>query len=120
MERNRYGVMLMFFRWPTLILLLPMELVLEIGLWLFAVKGGWYKERVKVYQYWLKFSSWRLWLKKRVYIQSIRKVSDRELLKSAVAGVYFQEKAMESGLLKYIGNPVMNAYFWIVRKLIIW
>jgi hypothetical protein len=120
MERNRYGVMLMFFRIPTLILLFPMAFCLELGLWLFAIKGGWAKERVKVYKYWLKLSSWKLWLKKRHYIQKIRKVSDRTLLKNAVSGVYFQEKSMENPLLRYIGNPIMAIYYWIVVKGLIW
>jgi len=120
MERNRYGVMLMFFRWPTLLLLAPMAIILEFGLWLFAFKSGWWKERVKVYQYWLKFESWKLWFSKRKYIQSIRKVSDRDLLKSAVSGIYFQEKAMENPLLKYIGNPVMKVYFALARLIIRW
>lgn len=119
MERNRYGVMLMFFRIPTLLILLPIALALEIGLWLFALKGGWWRERVKVYQYWLKVSSWKLWLGKRKNILKIRKIKDRDLLKIAVAGIYFQEKAMENPLLVYVGNPVMKVYFWIV-KLIVW
>lgn len=120
MERNRYGVMLMFFRIPTLILLFPMAFCLELGLWLFAIKGGWVKERVKVYKYWLKPSSWKLWLKKRHYIQKIRKVRDRTLFKNAVAGIYFQEKSMGNPLLKYIGNPIMTLYYWIVVKCLIW
>ena len=120
MERNRYGVMLMFFRWPTLLLLLPMALILEIGLWLFAFKGGWWRERVKVYKYWLKLDSWKLWLKKRKYIQSIRKIRDRDLLKTAVAGIYFQEKSVENPLLKYLGNPVMAIYYWIFVRGLIW
>ncbi|KKQ27283.1 MAG: hypothetical protein US42_C0011G0021 [Candidatus Magasanikbacteria bacterium GW2011_GWC2_37_14] len=120
MERNRYGTMLMFFRWPTLLLLLPMAIILEFGLWLFAFKGGWWKERVKVYQYWLKTSSWQLWLGKRKNIQSLRKVSDRDLLKTAVSGIYFQEKSMENPLLKYLGNPLMTLYYWVVVKGLIW
>lgn len=120
MERNRYGVMLMFFSWPTLLLLLPMALVLELGLWLFAFIGGWWKERIKVYQYWLKADSWKLWLKKRAYIQAIRKVKDADLLKNAVAGIYFQEKSMENPILKYVGNPVMKVYFVFVKFLIRW
>lgn len=119
MERNRYGVMLVFFRWPTLLLLLPMALILEIGLWLFALKGGWWKERVKVYKYWLNSKNWKLWLKKRKYVQDIRKISDRALLKNSVSGIYFQEKSMENPVLKYIGNPVMAIYYYFI-KLIIW
>ncbi len=120
MERNRYGVMLMFFRWPTLLLLLPMALALEIGLWIFAFKGGWADKKKEVYQYWLKSSSWKLWLKKRKYIQKIRKVSDRYLLSYSVPGIYFQEKAMDNPLLKYIGNPVMKVYYWVVVKRLVW
>ncbi|MFZ2189907.1 MAG: glycosyltransferase family 2 protein [Candidatus Magasanikiibacteriota bacterium] len=120
MERNRYGVMLMFFRIPTLLLLLPIALVLEVGLWLFAFKGGWWKERVKVYQYWVKLSSWQLWLKKRKNILRIRKITDRELFKTAVAGIYFQEKSVENPLVIYVGNPVMKVYFWAVVKGLIW
>jgi GT2 family glycosyltransferase len=120
MERNRYGVMLMFFRLPTLLLFLPIALALEIGLWLFAFIGGWWKERVKVYKYWLKSSSWKLWLEKRKNIFKIRKISDRDLLKTAVAGIYFQEKSMENPLLKYIGNPIMKLYFLIIKFFIRW
>ena len=120
MERNRYGLMLMFFRWPTLLLLLPMALVLEAGLWLFAIKGGWAKERVKVYSYWLKPKSWKLWLKKRKNIQKIKKIKDKDLLKLAVPGVHFQEESMENPILRYVGNPVMTVYYWIMRIIIQW
>jgi len=120
MERNRYGTMLMFFRWPTLLLLLPMGVILELGLWLFAIKGGWAKERMRVYAYWLKWSNWKLWLHKRKNIQSMRKVSDRFLMSFASTGVYFQEKSMENPVLKYIGNPVMKVYYYIIVKGLIW
>ena len=120
MERNRYGVLLMFFKLPTLLLLLPMLLVLEVGLWLFAWRGGWLDKKVNVYKYWLNKENRKLWLKKRKNIQSIRKVSDRYLLSYSVPGIYFQEKAMESPILKYIGNPVMTVYYWIVVKGLIW
>lgn len=120
MERNRFGVMLMFFRWPTLLLLLPMAVVLEVGLWLFAWKGGWVDKRVKVYKYWLQGKYWKLWLGKRKNIQHLRKVSDRYLLKYSVPGIYFQEKSMENRVLKYIGNPIMKIYYWAVVRGLIW
>lgn len=120
MERNRYGTMLMFFRWPTLILLAPMALLLELGLMLFAFKGGWWQERKKVYQYWLKKSSWQMWLKKREYIQSIRKIRDRDLLNLAVPGIYFQDKSTDNPIVNYVGNPIMTAYYWVVVKTLIW
>jgi len=119
MERNRYGVMLMFLDWSTLFVLLPMALVLEIGLWIFALKGGWAKERIKVYKYWLDTRNWKIWMEKRKNIQKIRVISDAKLLENASTGIFFQEKSMENSLLKYIGNPIMNLYYWIiVRNLI--
>jgi len=121
MERNRHAVMLMFFRWPTLLLLFPIGIILEFGLWLFSIKNGYVKKRVEVYKYWLKWSNWQLWLKKRKYIQSIRQVNDRYLLKHTVSGINFQEKEVESGLVKYVANPIMGLYYWlIVRIFIFW
>lgn len=120
MERNRYGTMLMFFRWPTLLLLAPMALALEFGLIAFALKGGWWEERKKVYRYWIKKSSWDLWLHKRRSIQSIRTIRDRDLLNLAVPGIYFQDKSTDNPLVKYVGNPIMTAYYWLVVKPFIW
>jgi hypothetical protein len=111
----------MFFKLPTLILLFPMLLVLEIGLWLFAVRGGWLDKRIAVYKYWLKKENWRLWLKKRANIQVNRKISDREMLKYSVPSILFQEKAMENPVLLHFGNPLMKLYYWVVVKgLIYW
>ena len=120
MERNRYGVMLMFFRWPTLVLLFPMMLVLELGLWLFAWRGGWLDKKVKVYKYWSEKDNWKLWLGKRKRIQEMRKVTDRFLFKYTVPNIMFQEKEMDSPLLKYVGNPIMKLYYCVVVKGLVW
>ena len=120
MERNRYGVMLMFFRWPTLVLLAPIAIALEVGLWLFALKGGWTRERLKVYRYWLDLDHWRLWLKKRAFIQRIRKINDRNLLLTARSEIAFQEKSMRNAWLIYLGNPVMKIYYWIIVRGLVW
>lgn len=116
MERNRYAVLYMFFRLPTLLLLFPMLFVLEVGLWVFAVKNHWVKERIRVYRYWLNPRHWPLWHKKRRYIQSIRTIRDRDILLRASPGIYFQEKTMANPLLTYIGNPLMAAYYFLIVK----
>lgn len=120
MERNRFAVLLIYYKWLTLFFILPILLALEIGLWLFAVNSGWGRERVKVYQYWLKPTSWKLWLSKRRVIQKNRKISDRGLLKTMVATVNFSEKAVESPVLKYIGNPLMLIYYWFLLIIVRW
>lgn len=120
MERNRYGVLLEFFRWPTLLILSPMLFLMEVGLILFSLKSGWFGERVKVYRYWRQKSTWRIWLKKRKYIQAIRQVSDRELTKDAVSGILFQEKEMENPLVLYAANPLMAIYWRVIRFIMFW
>jgi GT2 family glycosyltransferase len=120
MERNRHSVMITFFKWRTLFLLLPMELVLEAGLFLFSFKGGWWRERMRVYLYWMKPSSWKLWLKKRTWLMKHRTASDRTLLANATTVVEFQEASVQNPVLTYIGNPIMSLYWKLVYPLIRW
>lgn len=120
MERNRIGVLLLFFRLPTLLLLLPMLLVLELGLWIFALRGHWVDKRVSVYHYWSDLDHWRLWLRKRRRIQSIRTVRDRDLLRDASPTIRFQEKFMENPILTYLGNPLMAVYYWMIVRGLVW
>ncbi len=119
-ERNRYGLMMSFFKLPTLLLFLPMALILEGGLLLFAWKNGWLKEKFLAYKYWFFPAHWRLWLKKRDFIQSIRKITDKELLKTVTGKVVFEDKSTDSPLLKNVGNPLMNAYWQVVKRIIFW
>ncbi len=120
MERNRHAIMLMFFKIPTLIFLLPMGIILEIGLWFFTIKNKYVSKRVEVYKYWLTWKNWKLWLEKRKKMQSERVISDRQLLKYSVPEIKFQETGIHNPLLVYIGNPIMKLYYWIVVKGLIW
>lgn len=120
MERNRFGVLLMFFKWPTLLLLLPMQLIMEVGQWIYAIKNKSTEIRINVYKYWLKSENWKLWLQKRRHIQRIRRVSDRYLLKYSVPDIKFQEESMRDPILLYVGNPLMKVYYWLVVKGLIW
>lgn len=115
--------MLMFFRWKTLLLLLPMALVLEAGLCVFAIKGGWIKKRLEVYKYWITPAHWKLWLGKRKKINTIRKNTgkkDKEILQEAVSEILFQDQSMKNPLLIYVGNPIMKAYHTVIKKCIWW
>ncbi|OGH92486.1 MAG: hypothetical protein A2534_04100 [Candidatus Magasanikbacteria bacterium RIFOXYD2_FULL_39_9] len=120
MERNRYGVMLMYFKWPTLFVLLPMAIIMEFGLIFFSIISGWFKVRINIYKYWLTPKNWQLWLAKRKNIQSIRMVTDKQILSMAVDKVIFEEKDINNPLLKYIANPLMTAYWFIAKRIIFW
>src|SRR5205823_6165678 len=47
LERNRWLVVLKNYRLATLLLLLPMMLLFELGLIALAVKGGWWCEKLR-------------------------------------------------------------------------
>lgn len=120
MERNRYAVMLMYFKWQTLLVLLPMALIMELGLIFFSLVSGWFETRINIYKYWLSSENWKLWLAKRKHIQSIRMVTDKQLLKLASDKVIFEEKDINNPLLKYVANPLMTAYWALARLIIHW
>jgi GT2 family glycosyltransferase len=120
MERNRFAVLVMYYRVRTLVLLFPIALALEFGLLIFAAQKGWLKEKLRVYWYWLSPRSWGLWLAKRRAIQHLRQVSDSELLRQAVGTVVFEDAATSSFLLKYIGNPILSWYWNLVKKVLSW
>lgn len=119
-ERNRFVLILLYYKWPTIVLLFPMLLVFEIGLIIFSLRGGWFDKRVEVYQYFAQKKNWGSWMKKRKAIQASRSISDRKLLAGCGTGVYFQEEEMRNPLLLYVGNPLMTAYYYIVVRLLIW
>jgi GT2 family glycosyltransferase len=119
-ERNRYGVMLLYFRWPTLLLLLPLAFLIELGLIFFAFRGGWLGERVKLYRYWLQYENWKKWLLKRKKIQKMRTVGDRTLFKGSVSGIHFQDASTDNFLVNYLANPIMKVYYYLIVKCLIW
>ena len=117
MERNRFAVMTTYLKWRTLFLFLPIELVTELGLLLFALKNGWIKQWARVYLYWLSPKNWKLWLKKRAQIQKNRQITDKEFLRYAVDKVEFE--GINGPLIK-LGNVLLNAYWKAIKALIRW
>jgi len=118
MERNRLIVLLKNYKIKTLLLILPALLVIEIGLILFAIKGGWLKEKLKAYVYFFSFKNWQKILKSRKAIQKDRKVTDRQVAKDFSGLILHQET--DNILLRLIGNPLLNLYWLAIKKMIIW
>ncbi len=119
MERNRNALQLIFYRWPTLVLLAPLELAYDLGLLFLSLKGGWWKEYWAARVYWLKFSSWRLWLVHRAQVQSGRKISDRELLHDAAITVP-SANLVAPRLVVDVVNGVFSIYYYLLKLLVWW
>ena len=119
-ERNRFGTMFIYFKPATLLLLLPMAIVFEIGMLGFAIKEGWIQDKLASYRYWLTPSNWKAWLPLRARLQANRVKKDRDLLADAVSEIHFEEKRIMNPVLRLIGNPLMKFYFSLVKPLIRW
>ena len=117
MDRNRLMVLLENYRVLTIMLILPMLLIMEIGIILFSLKNGWFREKIKGY-FWI-LSHWPSILSRRLNTQfKIRKVKDKEVIKLFVSAIKFQE--IDNSILKFLINPLMQLYWLIVKKIIFW
>jgi len=118
MERNRYVLLFSYYKFWTLFLLWPMICCMDAALFLFSIKSGWWRQKLRVYDEWIKPEYWRWIKKRRSYIQSVRKLSDKEFLQSAVSRIEFQEPNVKNPVLEKIGNPVMTLYWGIIGRLL--
>lgn len=116
MERNRFYVVRKNFKLATLVLFFPACLAMEIGLLYYVAKNGWLKEKLKGYGWILR--NLKYILQERGKIQKLRIASDKEILRLLIGSVKFQN--IDNPALTKLVNPVMEAYFNLVKKVIFW
>ncbi len=117
MERNRLIVLMRMYRFPTLLLIAPAFLVMELGLWAFALKSGWWKEKARAYGYFFSAEHRSALRSARAKTQKERRVSDREATRIFTGRILFQQ--MQPTLLTRVANPAFAAY-WYIARLILW
>jgi len=114
MERNRLYILLKYYSPKTLLLIFPAWLAMELGLFLFAIFRGFWLEKIKGY-FWI-FSHLYLISKRRHCGKSPAGIDNRKLMEDFVSAINYQE--INNPVLKYIGNPLMNLYWWLIKKVI--
>jgi len=117
MDRNRMLSVIKNYHWLTLILITPACLVMELGLLLFSLKTCWFKEKIRVWLYFLNLKTWKYLIKARRQVQSLRQVKDRDIVKMFTGKIWYQE--IDDPKLRLV-NPIFDWYWRIVRKIIIW
>ncbi len=117
MDRNRIIAMIKNYHLLTLLLITPACLVMELGLILFSLKTGWFREKVKVWRYFLTPAKWKYLYQARKETQRLRKVKDKDIVKMIVGTIWYQE--IDDAKLRLI-NPVFSLYWRMVRRLIFW
>lgn len=117
MERNRLITVLKNYKISTMLLLLPAAIVMETGLIIFSLKGGWFKQKIEVYKYFFSISKLRYILTERKKVQKLRVIGDRELLNLFSSKISYQE--IDNWKLRF-ANPIFDLYWRLVKKIIIW
>lgn len=115
MDRNRILAILQCYHPLTLFLIFPAFLIMEVGLILFSLKSGWFKEKLKVWKYFISLKTWVYIVRARKRNQSIRKVNESDILELISGRIWYQE--VDDWKLRFI-NPIFNAYWTIVKKII--
>jgi GT2 family glycosyltransferase len=77
MDRNRILCILKNYSLLILLLILPAFIIMEFGLVLFSLKGGWFKEKIKVWFYFLNPLKWVYIIQARRDSQAVRKIKDK-------------------------------------------
>lgn len=117
MERNRGIVLLTHYRLWTLLLISPMWLAMELGLFVFACRGGWLPQKLRVAVWFCNPGHWPYLWRKRRAIQHARQVSDRALVPYWCSTIQFQP--VDNWLLQYVGNPLLAAYWAVIHHLMV-
>jgi GT2 family glycosyltransferase len=119
MERNRFVMNLTYLKLGTLLVLAPMFFAMELATLLFALKGGWGKEKLRAWGFMWRPSTWRWVWQRRRHAMRARQIGDRELLRRSVAEILFQDGGTDSPLVTRVANPLMRWYwkaaYWLVR-----
>ncbi|MBI4133775.1 glycosyltransferase family 2 protein [Candidatus Uhrbacteria bacterium] len=118
MEKNRFLVHLKNLRVGTLILLAPALIVMELGLWLYAARSGWWREKARAYRYFFSLTNLRKLAASRRESQRLRVKSDRAVVRMFSPRISYQE--LPNPLWEYVGNHMFALYWYLVRSCIFW
>lgn len=114
LERNRWWMLLVFYRWPTLLLLLPALLLMELGQLVYAASQGCLQSKVNSY----RPRDRKLRAAERKRMQSQRVISDRKLTSTCISSIPPDE--LKHWALQGIANPLFTLYWKIVRLFLWW
>jgi len=116
MERNRYLSILMFFPgWFIFLIFLP-GLLMDIGMFLFSMINGWFREEIKIYSYFFNFKNYKRIEAERKKIKSYQVIPFSKIAKDFQGKIIFQE--INNPLLRFVVNPLLNVYWKIIKNII--
>jgi GT2 family glycosyltransferase len=117
LDRNRLLAVFKNYRLATLMLICPALLIAELGLIIVAIRGRWFKQKLRVWLYFLSPVTWVYLIKARRATQALRQVSDRRIIKLFSGKIIYQELA---GPLLSLANIFLNIYWSIAKMIVLW
>jgi hypothetical protein len=113
LEKNRLMTVFKNYSFKTIILIFPMFLLFELLVGLYSILRGWFTLKIKSYIYVL--FNIRSIIKKRVKVQKLRVVKDKDILKNFTYEIFFSE---ESENINKIASYILKAYWIIIKNFI--
>lgn len=117
MERNRGIVLLTHYRLLTLLLILPILLISEIGLFILASTKGFGWQKLRSYLWFVNPLNWSYLWRRRQFLKKLRVRPDRAMIKWLAGEINYQD--MSSQILP-LANLILKTYWQMVKKLIVW
>jgi GT2 family glycosyltransferase len=118
LERNRWVLLATYYKTATLLLLAPALAAMEAGQIYFAWRNGVLGQKFRAWGYFLNPANMARLLRRRKAAQNRRRIGDREFTQSFIGRAEFSE--IKSAMLDRVGNPILNSYWKLARRLIRW
>ncbi len=116
LERNRWVLLLTYYRKRTLLLLLPAILFMELGQFFFALGIGKLAAKWRSMTRLLTAEMRRRLHARREQLRSLRTLSDRQFLGGHAGRI--DTRVISHPLLRYLANPLLAAYWAVARRLL--
>lgn len=118
LERNRWLLLLTYYKWPTLALLAPALLTMELGQVAYATGRGLLGQKVMSWLDLLRPRTLATLRRRRRAARERRVVTDRHFTARFTGRVHLP--VGDPWLLRWVANPMFEAYWRAVRPLIRW
>lgn len=118
MERNRHVTNLVNYHPATLALLFPAMIFIELVMWAYAFKSGWWKEKMRSVMFFFCPSSWSWIVKRKKFVNAFRVKKDQEIMEYMTSRIEDQE--VNYWWMQAIAYPLLDWYFATVKRIVKW
>ena len=116
-ETYRWVVLLAYLKSPTLFVLSPLLLCIELGSWISALAGGWFGAKTRAFVEGNRFETIRLTQKMRQRQRQLRVIRDRDWLDDVVGVIADQGQV---SMITRMANALIDPIWRLIRKVIVW